>query len=110
MFTEQPEEVPYCLSRFDAQKMTPLHYAAMLNYVNVVEYLIKYRADISVIDNKCRTPLLLAANRLAWSTTRFLVQVHSDIFIKDLDGRNIVHYVIIYGGQLEMLSEILLQV
>lgn len=41
MFNTQPEEKVICLSIGDAQKMTPLHCAAMFDHRDIVEYLVE---------------------------------------------------------------------
>ena len=41
MFKKQPEERLIALSTEDAQGMMPIHYAAMFDYCEIVEYLVK---------------------------------------------------------------------
>lgn len=41
MFSMQPGEKAQCLASCDAQKMTPLHCAAMFDHPDIVEYLVK---------------------------------------------------------------------
>lgn len=45
MFSMQPGEKAQCLASCDAQKMTPLHCAAMFDHSDIVEYLA---AEVSV--------------------------------------------------------------
>ncbi|XP_026683068.1 transient receptor potential cation channel subfamily A member 1-like [Diaphorina citri] len=68
MFNLQPSEKLVCLNSTDAQKMTPLHCAAMFDRCDVVQYLIDEGADLNVLDKEKRSPLLLAASRGGWKT------------------------------------------
>ncbi|XP_055299666.1 transient receptor potential cation channel subfamily A member 1 isoform X2 [Sitodiplosis mosellana] len=100
-FRMQPQEKKICLSCTDAQKMTPLHCAAMFDYPDVVSYLIKEGADINALDREHRSPLLLAASRGAWKTVLALIKLGAEITIKDVNQRNVLHLVIMNGGRLE---------
>lgn len=51
MFRMQPHEKNIVLTCTDAQKMTPLHCAAMFDYPEVTEYLIKEGALSSELRN-----------------------------------------------------------
>lgn len=101
MFTMQPQEKKICLSCTDAQKMTPLHCAAMFDHPDIVEYLIGEGADINALDREHRSPLLLAASRAAWKTVLALIRFGAQITIKDANARNVLHLVIMNGGRLE---------
>lgn len=97
----QPQEKKICLSCTDAQKMTPLHCAAMFDYPDVVSYLIEEGADINALDREHRSPLLLAASRGAWKTVLTLIRLGAEIAIKDVNSRNVLHLVIMNGGRLD---------
>lgn len=101
MFTMQPQEKKICLSCTDAQKMTPLHCAAMFDHPDIVEYLLIEGADINALDREHRSPLLLAASRSAWKTVLSLIRLGAQISIKDINSRNVLHLVIINGGRLD---------
>lgn len=97
----QPQEKMICLSCTDAQKMTPLHCAAMFDHPDIVEYLLAEGADINALDREHRSPLLLAASRGAWKTVLTLIRLGAKISIKDSNSRNVLHLVIINGGRLD---------
>ncbi|XP_031632673.1 transient receptor potential cation channel subfamily A member 1 isoform X3 [Contarinia nasturtii] len=101
MFRMQPQEKKICLACTDAQKMTPLHCAAMFDYPEVVQFLVKEGADLNVLDREYRSPLLLAASRGAWKTVLALIRLGAQISIKDINSRNVLHHVIMNGGRLD---------
>lgn len=101
MFRMQPQEKKICLSCTDAQKMTPLHCAAMFDYPDVVRYLIEEGADINALDREQRSPLLLAASRGAFQTVLALIRLGAEICIKDANLRNVLHLFIMNGGRLD---------
>lgn len=97
----QPQEKKICLTCTDAQKMTPLHCAAMFDHPEIVEYLVNEGADINALDREHRSPLLLAASRAAWKTVLALIRLGAQITIKDVNSRNVLHLVIMNGGRLD---------
>lgn len=101
MFKLQPEEKLTCLASCDAQKMTPLHCAAMFDHPEIVEYLIAEGSDINMIDREKRSPLLLAASRAGWRSVHCLIRLGADIYMKDVNRRNVLHLVVMNGGRLE---------
>lgn len=101
MFRMQPHEKKAVLQCTDAQKMTPLHCAAMFDYPDVVEYLVSEGADINALDHERRSPLLLGASRGAWKTVLSLIRLGAQISIKDVNSRNVLHLVIMNGGRLD---------
>lgn len=101
MFTLQPEEKRISLSCTDIQCMTPLHCASMFEHPDIVEYLVNEGADINALDKENRSPLLLAASRSGWHTVHTLTRLGANINLKDCNLRNILHLVIMNGGQLE---------
>lgn len=105
MFEMQPHEKKICLSCTDAQKMTPLHCAAMFDHPEIVKYLIAEGADINALDREHRSPLLLAASRAAWKTVMTLIDSGAQINIKDANARNVLHLVIMNGGRLREFAD-----
>lgn len=97
----QPQEKKSVLICTDAQKMTPLHCAAMFDYPDVVKYLVDEGADINALDREHRSPLLLGASRGAWRTVLTLIRLNAEISIKDINSRNVLHLVIMNGGRLD---------
>ncbi|XP_071050717.1 transient receptor potential cation channel subfamily A member 1 isoform X2 [Onthophagus taurus] len=105
MFKMQPEEKVTCLASQDAQKMTPLHCAAMFDHPEIVECLILEGAEINVVDKEKRSPLLLAASRSGWRTVHALIRLGADINVKDVNRRNVLHLVVMNGGRLEEFGD-----
>nr|XP_036215167.1 transient receptor potential cation channel subfamily A member 1 isoform X7 [Bactrocera oleae] len=105
MFSMQPSEKLTCLSCTDAQKMTPLHCAAMFDHPDIVEYLVKEGADINALDREHRSPILLAASRSGWKTVHLLIRLGAGINVKDASSRNVLHFVIMNGGRLPEFAE-----
>lgn len=98
MFESQNEQKSSCLSISDAQKMTPLHCAAMFDHQDLVEYLITEGADINAPDKEGRSVLLLAAARGAWNTVKILLKMGASICDHDNGNRNLLHHVVLSGG------------
>lgn len=65
------------------------------------EYLVTEGADINMLDKEKRSPLLLAASRGGWRTVHLLIKLGSNINLKDVNHRNVLHLVIMNGGHLE---------
>lgn len=101
MFNTQPEEKALCLSIGDAQRMTPLHCAAMFDHKDIVEYLVLEGANINAVDMQHRSPLLLAASRGGWKSVEVLMRLDADITLKDACDRNVLHFIVMNGGRLE---------
>uniref|UniRef100_T1JBU7 Ion transport domain-containing protein n=1 Tax=Strigamia maritima TaxID=126957 RepID=T1JBU7_STRMM len=102
MFTLQPEDKMEALITADVQKMTPLHCAAMFDHVDIVDYLItEVGATIDPSDKEHRTPLLLAASRGSWKTVRSLLNVGANTETRDMNNRNVFHFIVLQGGSLE---------
>ncbi|KAF5301244.1 hypothetical protein FQR65_LT00944 [Abscondita terminalis] len=104
MFKLQPDEKFQCLQSCDAQKMTPLHCAAMFDHPDIVEFLVSEGAEINQVDKEKRSPLLLAASRGGWKTVHTLIRLGADINMKDVNRRNVLHLVVMNGGRLEQFS------
>lgn len=105
MFTMQPQEKRICLGCTDVQKMTPLHCASMFDHPEIVEYLVCEGADMNALDKEHRSPLLLAASRSGWKTVLCLIRLGARINMKDVNNRNILHFVIMNGGRLGEFAE-----
>ncbi|XP_063697805.1 transient receptor potential cation channel subfamily A member 1 [Culicoides brevitarsis] len=103
MFEFQPNEKKKCLSCKDIQNMTPLHCASMFDHYNIVEYLVNEGAELEASDIQKRTPLLLAASRAGWKTVYQLIKMGANIECKDINSKNILHTVVLNGGDLEEL-------
>nr|CAD7261854.1 unnamed protein product [Timema shepardi] len=116
MFGMQPAEKASCLASCDAQRMTPLHCAAMFDHPEIVEYLVQevrldapldddIGADINLLDKEKRPPLLLAASRAGWRTVHTLIRLGANIQLKDVNQRNVLHLIIMNGGRLEEFAD-----
>lgn len=101
MFQLQPFEKRLSLSCTDIQRMTPLHCASMFDHPEIVSYLANEGADINALDKEKRSPLLLAASRGGWRTVHVLIRLGANIYLKDVNHRNVLHLVIMNGGRLE---------
>ncbi|GAB6022300.1 hypothetical protein CHUAL_014185 [Chamberlinius hualienensis] len=101
MFELQPEEKDAAIQMPDMQGLTPLHYAAMFNHVEITRLLINEGADPNVLDNDGRTPILLAAERACWAVIRALMELKADISVTNKDDCNILHLIITHGGSVE---------
>ncbi|CAB3379362.1 Hypothetical predicted protein [Cloeon dipterum] len=106
MFKMQPAEKGQCLSSCDVQKMTPLHCAAMFDHPEIVEFLIEEGADMNVVDKERRSPLLLAASKSGWRTVKTLTQFGANIHLKDSSLRNVLHLIVMNGGNLEEFASL----
>ncbi|XP_034255303.1 transient receptor potential cation channel subfamily A member 1 [Thrips palmi] len=104
MFSMQPGEKAQCLASCDAQKMTPLHCAAMFDHPDIVEFLAVEGADVNAKDKESRSPLLLAASRGGWRTVISLIRLGANIRVKDNNTRNVLHLVVMNGGRLDELA------
>ncbi|KAK9692812.1 Ankyrin repeats (3 copies) [Popillia japonica] len=54
-----------------------------------------------MIDREKRSPLLLAASRAGWRSVHCLIRLGADIYMKDVNRRNVLHLVVMNGGRLE---------
>ncbi|XP_076315881.1 transient receptor potential cation channel subfamily A member 1-like [Tachypleus tridentatus] len=101
MFTAKPEDKMLVLCTKDAQQMTPLHYAAIFNHEDLVEYLVKEGADMKAIGKEGRSVLLNAAARGAWKAMTKLLEMGANIHHKDMLSRNLLHHLVLYCGSME---------
>ena len=75
-----------------------LHEAVRNGCYTQVRYLLKYETDVNVVDNKQRTPLMIAAmttyksSRVQLSISQFLLSHHPDVNRTDCKGRTAFIY------------------
>ncbi|CAG7721204.1 unnamed protein product [Allacma fusca] len=105
MLEIQPEEKDRSLSSCDMEHMTPLHYAAMFDNKDLVEYLESQGAYLNVVDKKKCTPLHLAASNCAWETVRLLIQLDTDVKLQDIDGRTVLHEIVKHHDNLKTILD-----
>lgn len=67
------------------QGLTPLHYAAYVNYVECVKFLIECGGEIDAVDEVGHTPLHLCARKGHFDTMKYLVQKGAKINFCDGD-------------------------
>lgn len=110
MFTSQPEEKRNCLAISDAQQFTPLHCAASFDYEELVRYLVQEGANMDALDREGRSPLLLAGARSSWASVMALIELGSDVTLKDNNNRNLFHHIVLNGGTLDTLTDMIAKV
>lgn len=98
-----------CPKLTNAQKKTPLHYAAIFNRCEIVEFLVGEGAEINAVDNQNRSPLLSAASYGGWRTVNTLFRLGARIFDKDNRSRNFLHLIVMNGGEFKDFRQNLLQ-
>ncbi|KAL3307510.1 hypothetical protein Ciccas_013974 [Cichlidogyrus casuarinus] len=76
---------------------TPLHLASMLNFKNVVEYLITLGSALESVDKLGWTPLLASCSRVSSSTTFPLIEAGADPSAVDNCSRNAIHLLVLSG-------------
>lgn len=69
----------------DNIEATPLHFAAMYDYFDIVKYLIEHNASIDAIDDDKWTPLHFAAFNDHLKTVKYLIEHNASINAKDCD-------------------------
>lgn len=57
--------------------------------------------DSQKLDKEKRSPVLLAASRAGWRTVFVLLRKGCDPTLKDINNRNLLHWIIINGGRCE---------
>jgi ankyrin repeat protein len=70
---------------------TPLHYAAMQGFLNLVQKLIELNAEVNSCTNHNSTPLLIASQFGHTDVVRLLLEHNADIFAQDNDGETSLH-------------------
>lgn len=76
----------------------------MFNHPELVEYLVMQGAKMESVDKEGRSVLLLAAARAAWKSVLVLIRLGSDLKHKDNCLRNILHHIVISGGNLDRFT------
>lgn len=61
-------------------------------------------AKMESIDKEGRSVLLLAAARAAWKSVLVLIRLGADLKHKDSCSRNILHHIVISGGNLDKFT------
>ena len=59
---------------------------------------------MDALDKHCHTPLLLATSRGAWRTASFLIQRGASHGLKDDKNRNLMHLMVLSGGNVNILG------
>nr|XP_039270103.1 transient receptor potential cation channel subfamily A member 1-like [Styela clava] len=104
MFELARDQALVTLSMKDNQKHTPLHKAAMYGHGRIAQYLVREGAATDIPDAEENTPLLLAASRENWICVRQLIEAGADILLKNKDGRNVLHMIVLQGGDIRHLD------
>ena len=60
---------------------------------------------MNVLDKERRSPLHLAAFRNGWRTMRSLMRLGASISLNDNDNRNVLHAIVIHGGELDKILD-----
>ncbi|OQV13353.1 Transient receptor potential cation channel subfamily A member 1 [Hypsibius exemplaris] len=81
----------------DDEGLKPMHRAAVLNAMPVLEFLVENGADVNIRDVQGRTPIMMASSAEAWAVVKFLALNGGDPFQPDRLGRTSIHYGAIYG-------------
>ena len=71
---------------------TPLHLAASEGHAQLIEILVKFKAQVDARTNNFRTPLHIACLRGNLSVVQSLVQHGADVNAKDIDGNTPCHF------------------
>ncbi|KAH9388462.1 Transient receptor putative cation channel sub A member 1 [Tyrophagus putrescentiae] len=104
MFAAQPQEKAACLAICDAQAFSPLHCACAFDHEELVRFLVKEGANTSLVDKEGRSPLLLAGARAAWRSVLALIELGSNVSLRDNNSRNIFHHIVLSGGELDKVE------
>jgi len=99
----------------DMDHWNAMHYAASKGNVDTVRMLSGHKQLIDVINNKGRTPLMEAARvpndfdsykqECYVKVCEILVKAGADLFAKDVEGWNVMHFVA-KGGNTEMVKKL----
>ena len=77
----------------DELEQTPLHIAASQGFTDIVEKLIKKKANISAVDRKGWTPLHFAAYYQNYEICEKLIGLKADLTASTKDGSTVVAYI-----------------
>jgi transient receptor potential cation channel subfamily A member 1 len=67
-------------------------------------------ADMNMVDKERRSPLLLAASKSGWRTVKTLIEFGANIQLKDTSARNVLHLLVMNGGNLEEFASLVVRV
>ena len=59
------------------------------------------------LDKEGRSALLLAGARGAWKSVIALIELGSNVSLRDKCNRNIFHHIVLSGGNLEKFTELI---
>jgi ankyrin repeat protein len=79
------------LGVMDETKLSAIHFSAMNNHLNVLEYLVKNGIPVDSKDKYERTPLLIAVSKGYKDIFHFLLQNGASIHTKDSYGYSAIH-------------------
>ena len=77
----------YIVLDYDYFHFTPLHWAAKVNFYQIIPKLVKYGAPINEQNNIGETPLHISASKNYFESTIFLLKYLASPFIKDNEKR-----------------------
>ena len=75
------------VNKRDAEGNTPLHYACLKGYRDIVSLLLENKADATAVNNQSETPLHAAARTGNKEIIERLLDCGSDINATDKDGK-----------------------
>ncbi len=88
------KEIVHCR---DLYGQTSLHRCAhAINSVEIIRFLVNNGAEVDPIDDDGRTPLVAAIKAGSSGGVKLLMEKGSNIFIKDKNGLNPIHYAMKY--------------
>jgi ankyrin repeat protein len=88
-YLEQKESVQHLIdagAQVNQQGWTALHYAAVVGHFQIIQLLIKQRADVNAETPNKTTPLMLAARRGEMTVVKYLIAEGADISLKNMLG------------------------
>lgn len=74
------------LRRYDLDENTPLHLAAKLGFIEIVELLLEYTSEVDARNRLKQTPLQWAAYYSHLDVVKYLVSKGADVHTIDADG------------------------
>ena len=75
------------LYQYDYYKQTPIHWAAKLGYVKMLELFLRYTKRINIYDKYMRTPLYIAALNNQKRCVELLLEKGGNPFFVDKNGK-----------------------
>ncbi len=88
------KEIVHCR---DLYGQTALHRCAhAINSVEMIRFLIENGAEVDAIDDQERVPLIAAIKSGSLGGVKILIKNGADIFVKDRNGLNPLHYAVKY--------------